>query len=127
MRQFEKRRKELNIKHRKDIRAAKMFLPVVVVLFICNIPPIVHYCCIFVGYVYRELYLGMLLAFTVNSAVNLPIYYLKGSSFRKEAKALLSPCCPSCCTFLQMPTESTTGASDRGGNTGGSNSAERCA
>lgn len=73
-----------------------MFLPVVIVLFLCNIEPIVNYFCIFNYFiVYKELYMGMLLSFSANSAVNLPIYYFGGSSFKKETKILMTvwfPC-----------------------------------
>lgn len=73
-----------------------MFLPVVALLFICNIVPFVHYALLYGGNIYGETELATMLSFTINSAVNLPIYYLKGSSFRKETKLLFSsyfPCC----------------------------------
>lgn len=77
------------MKQRREIRAAKMFLPVVAILFLCNVEPIIHYIFVVCGNLYREMCMGMLLCFTFNSAANLPIYYLKGSSFRRETRALL--------------------------------------
>ncbi|CAL8103653.1 unnamed protein product [Orchesella dallaii] len=91
IRKFSRRRKSLNMKQRKDIRAANMFVPVVIVLFLCNIEPIVHYYYIYCGVVYREHFLGILISMAINSAANLPIYYFRGSSFRKECRTLLSP------------------------------------
>ncbi|ODM99855.1 FMRFamide receptor [Orchesella cincta] len=94
IKKFSRRRKELKMKHRKDIRAAKMFVPVVIVLFLCNIEPIIHYYHIYSGIIYREHFFGILVSMAINSAANLPIYYFRGSSFRKECRALLSPCFP---------------------------------
>lgn len=37
IRNFEKKRQELNQKLKKDINASKMFIPVAIVLFLCNI------------------------------------------------------------------------------------------
>ncbi|CAL8103656.1 unnamed protein product [Orchesella dallaii] len=91
IRKFSRRRKTMNMKEKKDIRALKMFIPVVFVLFLCNIEPYVHYYYIRIGgYVYREHFVGVLLSIAVNSAVNLPIYYFKGSSFRNEVRGLFS-------------------------------------
>jgi len=101
IRKFSKRRKELNMKTRKDIRAIKMFVPVVFVLFLCNIEPYVHYYYIRIGgFVYREHFIGVLLSIAVNSAVNLPIYYFKGGSFRKEVRSLFSTCI--CCALFRI-------------------------
>lgn len=99
IRKFASKRKAMNIKQAKDIRAAKMFVPVVIVLFLCNIVPYVHYYLIIVEhYIYREGFLGVCLSIAINSAVNLPIYYFKGSGFRKELKGLLSTCL--CCVLI---------------------------
>lgn len=93
VRKFAKRRKELNIKQIKEIKAVKMFVPVVIVLFVCNIEPFAHYYNIAVrGKIFREQYLADLLSITVNSSVNLPIYYFKGSSFKSHLKDLFSTC-----------------------------------
>ncbi|CAL8103650.1 unnamed protein product [Orchesella dallaii] len=92
IRKFARNRKNLNVKQQKDISAAKMFVPVVIVLFLCNIEPILHYYYIKTGGVlYREHLFGIRFSMAVNSAANLPIYYFKGSSFRKECRTLLSP------------------------------------
>ncbi len=72
-----------------------MFFPVVIVIFLCNILSIFYYWFAFNRIVYRELRLGSTLSYVINSAVNLPIYYFGGSSFRKESKcffAKLFPC-----------------------------------
>lgn len=91
IRKFAMRRKEMNVRQEKEIRAVKMFIPVVVVLFLCNIEPYLHYYHIIKdGIVYREHFLGVFLSVAVNSSVNLPIYYFKGSSFRGEVRELLA-------------------------------------
>ncbi|CAL8103647.1 unnamed protein product [Orchesella dallaii] len=92
IRKFTRNRKNLNVKQRKDISAAKMFVPVVIVLCLCNIEPILFYFYFVKRRVlYREHHFGIRFSMAVNSAVNLPIYYFKGSSFRKECQTLLSP------------------------------------
>lgn len=78
-----------------EMRAVRLFYPVVVVLFVCNIIPIVHITFIFNGIIYRELHIGMFTSFALNSAANMPIYYCKGSSFRQETKAMLVSNIPS--------------------------------
>lgn len=114
IRKFASKRKAMNMKQAKDIRAAKMFVPVVFVLFLCNIEPYVHYYYIVAeAYVYREHFLGVFLSIAVNSAVNLPIYYFKGSSFRKELRGLFATCL--CCMFINKKAtvvkEKSTGLS----------------
>lgn len=91
IRKFAQKRKEMNVRQEREIRAVKMFVPVVAVLFLCNIEPYVYY--YFVvndGIAYRDMFLGVFLSVAVNSSVNMPIYYLKGSSFRKEVREILS-------------------------------------
>ncbi len=93
IRRFAYRRKELNITQQKNIGAVKMFVPVVIVLFLCNTEPYAQFYYTSVeNFVYREPFLGIFLPVAINSAVNLLIYYFKGSSFRNEVKALLSSC-----------------------------------
>lgn len=68
-----------------------MFIPVVAVLFMCNLEPILHYVCLHSMKVYyRELVLAMALSIVLNAAANLPIYYARGPSFRKEIRADIS-------------------------------------
>lgn len=89
----------LNANQKSDIRAVRMFLPVVIVLFVCNIAPIVLNYYLLKGIYYRELAMGVGLSYVLNSAVNLPIYYLGGANFRKETKTILwssFPCIASC-------------------------------
>lgn len=66
-----------------------MFLPVVLVYFLTNIGPIVNYIMIqFTKTVYRELVLILFVSIAVNSAVNLPIYYMTSATFRVEVQML---------------------------------------
>lgn len=88
IRRIAEKRRELNVKLKRDIHAAKMFLPVVVALLVSNLEPIIHYIYIQNGTIYRELNMAMLLSFAFNSSVNLPIYYWKAGRFRKETKLL---------------------------------------
>jgi len=86
-----KRKEELNCHQKKQIQAVRMFLPVVVVLCICNFGPIIYYFFfIYKGIVYREMYALVCLSTALNSSVNFPIYYFRASNFRNEAKVLLS-------------------------------------
>lgn len=72
---------------KKEIRAARMFFPVVVLLFICNT---VTYLNLFVYYtrkvLYREMIFTSALSTTFNATINLVIYYAKGSSLREEMR-----------------------------------------
>lgn len=93
IRKFAERRREMNVRQEKEIRAVKMFVPVVVVLFVCNIEPFVyHYFIVKDQIAYRDMGVGIFLSVAVNSSVNMPIYYWKWSSFRKEVKEILSSC-----------------------------------
>ncbi|CAL8103644.1 unnamed protein product [Orchesella dallaii] len=94
IRKFKRNRRNLNVNQKKNISAANMFVPVVIVLFLCNIVPIVHYYYIHSGVIHREAIFGMFVSEVVNSAANLPIYYFRGSGFRKECRALLTPYFP---------------------------------
>ncbi|CAL8103641.1 unnamed protein product [Orchesella dallaii] len=87
------KRKEMNMSKRqkKDIRAVKMFLPVVIVLFLCNIEVVINYVVVlFLNIVSRELYMGLLFSVAVNSSANLPIYYFREGRFKTETRAVLS-------------------------------------
>lgn len=75
------------MKQKRDIRAVKMFLPIVIAYFVTNIEPMVNVFIIVVyRTTYRELYMLMFLAVAGNSVVNLPIYYLRNMSFKTGAK-----------------------------------------
>ncbi|CAL8103635.1 unnamed protein product [Orchesella dallaii] len=87
-----KKRKELNMSRseRKDIRATKMFLPVSIVLFLCNIEFVITYIYIVVfKIVFRELFTLLFLFVAVNSSANLIIYYLREAQFRAETRAVV--------------------------------------
>lgn len=82
--EFAKKRETLSVGHRKEINAAKILIPVVATLFFCNIGSFLHYFTMKRWeLMYREGFVAQFLSMTVNSAVNLPIYYWKLSSFRK--------------------------------------------
>ncbi|ODM99857.1 FMRFamide receptor [Orchesella cincta] len=84
------KKRELQVTRRKDVRAVQVFIPVIIFHFLCTIVPISHYMVMkFNQVIYREQNLAMLFSLTVNSSVNLPIYYLRASTFRKEARAIL--------------------------------------
>ncbi len=75
------------MKQKRDIRAMKMFLPIVIAYFVTNIEPMVNVFIIVVyRTTYRELYMLMFLAVAGNSVVNLPIYYFRNMSFKTGAK-----------------------------------------
>ncbi|ODN02205.1 FMRFamide receptor [Orchesella cincta] len=91
---FAKNRQGLSKTQRRDIRAARMFVPVVIVLFICNIVPMSGYVVMHFGRViHREVIFLLTFATVVNAAANLPIYYARGPSFRQEIKAELPLLC----------------------------------
>ncbi len=84
VRQLSKRRKEMNVHTKRDMRAVEMFLPVAVVYFITHLIPIIRFMIITVTNTdYRELYMVFYISITVNSIVHLPIYYFKNSAFKK--------------------------------------------
>ncbi len=91
---FVARQKRRNSKNLGEIQAAKMFLPVVIVLFLCNIAPFLYYFFILKGIIYRELGIGCALSYVVNSAANLPIYYFGGTNFKQEALHFISKFIP---------------------------------
>lgn len=94
IRRFASKRQDMKVGQRKEIRAVKMFFPVVVVLFLCNIIPYIHYGLIRSGVIYRELQMSMYASFALNSAANLPIYYYKGPGFKNETRAVLMQMLP---------------------------------
>ncbi|ODN02204.1 FMRFamide receptor, partial [Orchesella cincta] len=121
IKQFTKNRQGLSKTQRRDIRAARMFVPVVVVLFLCNIVPITFYIIMhFDRVLYREVVVLLVLSYAVNAAANLPIYYARGPSFRQEIKSAL----PARCGWLKNG-DSTNGEismTERNTNAAGSNS-----
>lgn len=89
VRKFARKRREMNMKQEREIRAARMFVPIVGVLFLCNIEPFMYqYFIVKDKVAYRDMAIGIFLSVAVNSSVNMPIYYLKGSNFRNEVKEL---------------------------------------
>jgi len=90
-----KRRKELNMRQRKDMQAVQMFLPVISVLLCCNMVPIVHFVVLqYFGIIYNEFHMMTILSMAVNAAVNFPIYYFRAASFKKEASIVISDIFP---------------------------------
>lgn len=110
------------MKHKKDIRAAQMFLPVVIILFLCNIIPIIHYYFVYNKVVYKELLLGIFFSYVVNSAVNLPIYYSRGSSFRKETRLVLATNLPILARYFKSVENANSKATGGTGTTNDSKS-----
>ncbi len=75
---------------KREIRAIKMFLPVVIVYFMTNIGPIVNYVLIhFQRRTYREMYQVMFISIAFNSVANLPIYCWSSSVFKAEFKEMV--------------------------------------
>ncbi|CAL8070594.1 unnamed protein product [Orchesella dallaii] len=91
IRKFSKKRLalQMNKSRMREIRAAKMFLPVAVVLVIS----LLYVFVILTDISYREFAMLLGLTVVVNAAANLPIYYAMspGSSFRKTLWEVL-PC-----------------------------------
>lgn len=78
------------MKERREIQAVRMFLPVVIVLVVLNTAPISMFIMVhFFRILYREVYMTTILSITLNSALNFPIYYSRGSSFQSEARQVL--------------------------------------
>src|ERR1700748_3212439 len=97
-------RKELTKQEKVDIRAARMFVPVVVLLTLCNVEPIAMNILIRLTDVfYRELIMGWFLSIALNSTANLLIYYVKGSSsFRSKIRGNLPRWMRTC--FDKLPS-----------------------
>lgn len=69
--------------------------------------------------------MGMLLSFSANAAVNLPIYYFGGSSFKKETKTLMAalfPCVGNWSSDDKNKASGGTGSTSAGKATDGSSS-----
>ncbi|CAL8103638.1 unnamed protein product [Orchesella dallaii] len=101
VRRIAKKRNEMNLSRnqKKDIRAVKMFLPVVVVLFLCNVEFVITYIIILHHrIVYRELLTLLFLFVAINSSANLPIYYFREAQFKAETRVLLNSWFP----FLKL-------------------------
>ncbi|CAL8084107.1 unnamed protein product [Orchesella dallaii] len=91
VRKLNKKRKELNVSQEKQLQAVSMFLPVVILLFICNVAPILFYFLMELkAIVYREMYMLLCLSTALNSSLNFLIYYFRSRNFRIEADAMLS-------------------------------------
>jgi len=91
MKKVNKERSKMNVEQKKEIQALKLFLPVVVALFVTNVVPVIFYgSLVYTRNWYRELSTGVAVAVAVNSAVNFFIYFYKGSSFKAETKKLLA-------------------------------------
>lgn len=87
---------------RKEIRAVRMFIPVVLVHLVAHFVPVVGLAMVYrLRVTYRELYSVAYLAFAFNSAANLPIYYVKGKGFRKELEEALVQLIPPLHKWLQ--------------------------
>lgn len=67
-----------------------MFMPVLTILLICNSGPIAMFIMVhFYERLYREMYMTTILSICFTSAVNFPVYYLRGSAFRPVAKQVV--------------------------------------
>jgi len=68
-----------------------MFLPVVVVLLLCNLWTYIALVMLFSkGIFFREMWMFMMLFIQVNSGSNFFIYYVQGTLFRTETNELIS-------------------------------------
>lgn len=78
-------RKKIHANVKREIKAIKMFLPVVIVYFLTNVGPIANYVLIhFTTRAYREMYQLLFLSIALNPVANLPIYYWGSTIFRSE-------------------------------------------
>lgn len=84
------RHEELSSGFKRDVHNARMFLAVVAVLLLCHIFPAIHYVLFFGGNIYAEMQSGSIFMSTINSAINMPIYYSRDSSFRRETNSLFA-------------------------------------
>lgn len=83
-------RAKLSCTQRAELKASRMFAPVVSVLFLSTLEPMCHYVAVIIYQVYyRELVLGFVLSIAFNSAVNLIIYYSRGDLFRQELRSTI--------------------------------------
>lgn len=67
-----------------------MFVPDVVILLACGIWTVATFTTTYVTNIfYRELWIGLLLIYNINSSSNFFIYYFRGQEFRLETNKLL--------------------------------------
>lgn len=80
---------------KREIKATKMFLPVVIVYFLTNIGPMVNYAIIhYSKKAIREVFQLVFISMALNLAANLPIYYWSSSIFKAEFKDLIQAIWP---------------------------------
>lgn len=90
---YQLRQERLNLSSNriKEIRVARMFIPVGVVLLFCNFSLIFALYLIYSwGVCFREMWMMMVLSFQANSTANFFIYFYRGSHFRSEAQSMFS-------------------------------------
>ncbi len=89
MRDISKERLQLNINQQKELQVARMFIPVVVMALLCNVWILVTFISTYVTKTfYREIWIGLMLVYQVNSSINFFIYYIRGKDFRLETNSM---------------------------------------
>ncbi len=84
-------RLQLNSTQQKEIQVARMFIPVVVVVLVCNVWMLVTFVSnYFTNIFYREVWSMLMVVYQVNSVANLFIYYFRSKEFAMETKLLLA-------------------------------------
>jgi len=89
VKQVKKARNVLTSNQTKEIRPAKMFLPVVSFLLFCNFGVILAFVMVYRNNVlFRELYLACIWWNALNSSANFVIYYSRAKAFRQKTRKI---------------------------------------
>ncbi|CAL8072574.1 unnamed protein product [Orchesella dallaii] len=88
---WNKNRKGLSGKQKREIGTAKMFSVVVLILLLCHtVSCIIFFLCNYLRTIYRELLLLQLLSVTLSAAINFLVYFAFGKAFREEFWKLMT-------------------------------------
>jgi len=91
VRKIKHKRTQMKTSQKQEIEALKIFLPVVIFLFVSNVIPIIHAATlVFKKVWYREIGAAVALSAAINSAINFFIYYYQTATFKSEVKATFS-------------------------------------
>ncbi|CAL8083828.1 unnamed protein product [Orchesella dallaii] len=84
---------EVSSSERRQARNVSMFLPVIIVFFICNVGPMANYLLVHLSNIqYREMNMILCLSIALNSSLKFPAYCIRGENFRRDSQITLFIC-----------------------------------
>lgn len=68
-----------------------MFVPVVIIVLLCSVGSFLTSLSTYITKTfYREIWIGMMLTYQVNSSANFVVYYIRRKEFRSDTKVTIS-------------------------------------